>query len=170
MFNKLNLPEGLHIRPAKDSDKAFIASLFKTTRDDLMMINAEMDYIQTLVEQQHQAQITGYGNDFPNAMYFIVERHQENIGRIVIDFGETEIRLVDFCLIPQAHGQGYGKLILQMLQYAAGASKAPLTLTVMRMNMPAKMLYLSLGFRVEESDAMYERMVWYPSAVEMGAV
>lgn len=168
MLNKLNLPNGLYIRPARDSDKPFIASLFESTRDDLLMLDADPDYIQTIIEQQHQAQTVGYGNDFPNAMYFIVEQHQERIGRIVIDFGKNEIRMVDFCLIPQAQGKGYGKIIIQILQYAAGASKAPLTLSVMRMNERAKLLYFSLGFQVEETNEMYDRMVWYPSSVDMG--
>ena len=55
MINNFNLPDGLQIRPAKDSDKAFMALLFKSTRDDLLNINAEPEYIQTLIEQQHQA-------------------------------------------------------------------------------------------------------------------
>ena len=151
------------MRPARDSDKTFIASLFQTTRDDLLMIDAEADLIQALIEQQQQAQIIGYGNEFPDAMYFIVEKYQERIGRVVVDFGEAEIRLVDFCLIPQAQGQGYGKIIIQILQYASGASKAPLALTVMRLNERAKMLYFNLGFQIEESNGMYDRMVWYPT-------
>lgn len=44
----------------------------------------------------------------------------------------------------------------------------PLALSVHRSNPRAKQLYLSMGFQVEASGAMAERMVWYPAAEQMG--
>ena len=77
--DKLNIPHGLSIRPSTPADRGFIENLFRTTRDDLRLIDAEPDFIETLIEQQFNAQTTGYGDQFPNAMYFIIEKQGQPI-------------------------------------------------------------------------------------------
>lgn len=158
----LQLPDGLSIRPARDNDKAFVESLFKSTRDDLRLIDAEHDYIENLIEQQHHAQTVGYGEQFPNAMYFIIEKQNERIGRVVIDFGANEVRIVDIAFIPVARNNGYGASIIRALKHTAAQVCAPMVLSVSRMNLRAKSFYLSEGFQVEESDDAIELMAWYP--------
>lgn len=138
-------------------------SLYSSTRDDLRQIAAERDLIEEIITQQHRAQTTGYGNMYPNAYYFIVEKLGDKIGRIVVDIGDTEVRLVDIAFIPLARGKGYGAHVLRALQQAAAQCRAPLALTVNRHNLPARNLYLTLGFRSEGGHPMLERMVWYPA-------
>ena len=162
-MNNFNLANGLAVRPARDNDRVFIEALHNSTRDDLRMIDAEEDFIETLIEQQHQAQTVGYGEMFPNAMYFIVEKHSEKIGRIVIDFGMNEVRLVDLAFIPVARGKGYGSNVIQMLQKAAKLNQVPLTLSVITHNHVAKALYFKLGFCVLEQSGSHEQLVWYPN-------
>ena len=158
------MPDGLGLRPARPADNGFIESLYRSTRDDLQLIDAEQEFIETLIEQQHHAQTEGYGDLFPNAMYFIVEKQGESIGRVVIDFGMNEIRLVDVALIPTARNKGYGKSIVQTLQYAAGSARAPLYLSVLKMNQPARQLYHQLGFQFAEASDTHDLLVWYPEA------
>ncbi|MES9852603.1 MAG: GNAT family N-acetyltransferase [Candidatus Thiodiazotropha sp. L084R] len=159
----LHLPDGLGIRPARDSDRSFIESLYHATRDDLRLIEAEPDFIESLIEQQQHAQTVGYGDQFPNAMYFIIEKQNERVGRIVIDFGPNEIRIVDVALIPVARGKGYATAILQALKHAATSACAPLVLSVYKHNSTARRLYEQEGFCVEQSDHMVDQMAWYPS-------
>ena len=159
----LRLPDGLDIRPARDSDRPFIESLYHTTRDDLRLIDAESDFIESLIEQQQHAQTVGYGDQFPNAMYFIIEKQGERVGRVVIDFGHNEIRIVDIALIPEARGRGYGSGVLRALKHAAKSVCAPLVLSVHRQNPAARRLYEQEGFRLEQSDQMNDQMIWYPS-------
>ena len=158
----LNLPDGLGIRPARDSDKPFIESLFKSTRNDLRMIDAENDFIETLIEQQYHAQTVGYGEQFPNAMYFIIEKHSERICRVVIDFGPNEIRIVDISFVPAARNRGYGTGVIRALKHAAKSACAPLVLSVYKNNPAAKRLYEQEGFRVERTDQVLDLMAWYP--------
>lgn len=163
MLKNNQLPGNLRIRPARPEDSGFIEGLYRSTRQDLRLIDAEADFIEELIGMQHNAQTVGYGEQFPNAMYFVIERHEERIGRLVVDFGSNEVHVVDIALIPEARGQGYGTQILRVLQQAAAQTRAPLVLLVSRLNPQAKQTYLSLGFRVEQSDAMNERMAWYPT-------
>jgi len=163
----LSLPEGLGIRPSLPSDKAFIENLYRSTRDDLRLFDAELDFIETLIEQQLNAQTVGYGEQFPNAMYFIIEKQHHAIGRFTIDFGSNEVRLVDIAFIPEARGKGFGEGILNALKLAAMQCCVPLTLSVHAGNWRAKQLYLKLGFQTEESRPPFERMAWYPNVKEM---
>lgn len=165
---KNNMPDGLGMRPARPADNGFIESLYRSTRDDLRQIDAEQDFIETLIEQQHHAQTVGYGELFPNAMYFIIEKQGESIGRVVLDFGTNEIRLVDIALIPSARNKGYGKNIVQTLQYAAGSARAPLYLSVLKMNQPARQLYQQLGFQLAEAGDVSDLLVWCPDNRHMG--
>ncbi len=165
----LKLPDGLSIRPSLDADKPFLESLYRSTRNDLKMIDAETDFIETLIEQQHYAQTVGYGEQFPNAMYFIIEKTGENIGRISIDFGSNEIRIIDIAFILQARDKGYGRSIVQALKYAAGSACAPLVLTVSRNNIAAQTLYQKEGFQIEQSCEMHHQMAWYPTQGHMNS-
>jgi ribosomal protein S18 acetylase RimI-like enzyme len=162
MKNNFNLPSGLTIRPARDSDKVFISTLYRAVRNDLRLVDAEEDFVEMLIEQQHHAQTVGYGEMFPDAMYFIVEKHTEKIGRIVVDFGMNDVRLVDLAFIPVAQGKGYGSEVIQMLQQAAAVNRVPLTLSVMTHNYAAKALYVRLGFVLLNDRGTHEEMVWYP--------
>jgi GNAT superfamily N-acetyltransferase len=160
----MNYQGGLSLRPMNASDQAFVESLYRSTRDDLRMLDAEEDFIEEFIEFQRHAQTRGYGEMFPNAMYFVAEYHHERIGRVVLDFGQNEIRVVDIALIPAARGKGYGGQMIQTVQMAAGKVMAPLVLTVRFDHQRAKQLYTRLGFVAEEAQVPYQRMVWYPPA------
>lgn len=163
--NRLSMPDGLGLRLARPSDNDFLQALFESTRDDLRMINAEKDFIDALINMQQRAQETGYGNTYPDALQFIVEKLGESIGRVIIDFGHNEIKVMDISLIRAARGKGYGKSLLQGLQQAAIQVGAPLALEVRHGNIQAKQLYLQLGFAVDAIGPITERMVWYPGTL-----
>lgn len=158
------LDKGLAMRPANPGDAPFIESLFHSTRNDLRMLDAEDEFIDALIEMQYKAQTQGYGDMFPNAMYFIVEHLGERIGRVTLDFGSNEIRVVDLALIPAARGKGFGTSVLQYVQLTAQKIMVPVALSVAATNFAAAQLYRRLGFQVVESDPMQARMMWYPSA------
>lgn len=162
LIGSVKFLSGLSLRPMSAADNAFNESLYRSTRDDLRLLDAEEDFIEALIDSQRQAQTQGYGDMFPNAMYFVAEHHNERIGRVVLDFGQNEIRVVDIALIPAARGKGYGSQVLQAVQLVAGKVMAPVALSVRFDHLRAKQLYRRLGFVVEEAQIPYERMVWYP--------
>ncbi len=161
-MNGLDLGRGLNIRPSKPVDQPFLEQLHDTTRSDLKLIDGDRDFVDGIIQLQFRAQSEGYGSQFPNAMYFVVEKQQERIGKVTIDFGPNEVRLIDIAFIPEARGKGYGEEVLRSLQQAATQVGTPLTLTVQASNVGAKSLYTRLGFVVESAMPPYESMVWYP--------
>lgn len=164
----IKIPDGFSMRLARPSDNVFLESLHNSTRDDLRLIDGEPEFIESLIEMQFKAQTQGYGDQFPNAMYLIVEKLGERVGHVAVDFGHNEVRIIDIALIRAARGKGYGAAILKSMQMTAAKVGAPLTLTVLRSNPRAAQLYFSLGFKVEQSDAIADLMVWYPTAADMG--
>jgi ribosomal protein S18 acetylase RimI-like enzyme len=159
----LSFHSGLSLRPARPSDQAFIESLYHSTRDDLQLIDADRDFIETLIDQQHHAQTLSYSERFPDAVYFIVETQHERIGKVSIDFNHNEIHIIDLSLIPAARGKGYGAQIIKALKKASSSVCTPLVLNVYKSNIIAKQLYQTEGFKVIRSDQLIDSMAWYPS-------
>ncbi|NJD07393.1 MAG: GNAT family N-acetyltransferase [Methylococcaceae bacterium] len=157
-------PAGLGLRPTRPSDQGFLESLYRSTREDLRQIDAGEEFIEALIDLQYRAQREGAGDLFPDAMYFIVEYQGERIGRLVLDFGSNEARVVDISLIPAARGKGFGLKVLQAVQTVAAQAMTPVALIARSDHLRAKRAYLDMGFVVEEIQVPFERMVWYPPA------
>ena len=157
------LSDGLVLRPSNASDKPFIESLFASTREELRLIDGERDFVESIIEMQYRAQTEGYGSQFPNAMYFVVEKLGERIGRITIDFTGDVVHIVDIAFIPAARGRGYGTSLLGGIQQSAAQIRAPVLLSVLRSNLSARNLYLKMGFGPYDATDMYERLIWYPT-------
>jgi len=162
-FQGLTLPAGLHVRPSTTSDQTFLNTLYKSTRADLNWVDGEDDFIEYLKESQQDAQLISYEDQFPNAMFFIIEYHQERAGRIILDFDANEIRVVDISLIPQARGKGLGTAVMRSFVHCAEQTKIPLKLCVLTGNLAAKHVYSKLGFIVEEQLPPRDFMAYYPS-------
>ncbi|AJQ93335.1 GNAT family N-acetyltransferase [Gynuella sunshinyii] len=163
-YKNINLPGNLAIRPARPSDRVFLEHLHQSTREDLQAIEADAEFIQSIIDMQYRAQTQGYQSQFPNAMSFIIEYQQQSVGRSVLDFGPNEIRVVDIALIPAARGQGFGEAVIRAFMLAAQQVMTPLTLSVTEQNLVARQLYSRMGFQVEEIARPYIRMIWYPSS------
>ncbi len=160
---KFNIPQGLNIRPAKPTDKPFLEKLHSSMRQELRFIDGEKEFVESIVTMQFQAQNDGYGSQFPNAMYFIIEKFHEPIGKATLDFGHNEVRLIDIAFLPQATGHGFGRAIIQSFQCAAAKTMLPMTLSVLQHNHAARKLYALLGFKVEAVKEPYYFMAWYPN-------
>ena len=115
-----------------------------------------------MIAQQFQVQEQGLGENFPDAMHYVVEKLGTAIGALSTDFGPNEIRVLYLAFIPQARGQGYGRAVLQGVQKAAQQIRCPVATVVWTSNPHARRHYLALGFEVQERNPAAERLVWYP--------
>ncbi len=162
MLTSSSLPSGISLRHATTNDQQFLEMLYRSARPDLQFIDGETELVETVIAQQFNTQVQGTGNTFPNALHFIIEKTQHSVGALVVDFGPNEVRVIYVAFVPVARGFGYGKAILQGVQQAAASSHCPVAVVVWHNNPGAKRIYLELGFKVEESQLMADRMVWYP--------
>ncbi|MFJ3486912.1 GNAT family N-acetyltransferase [Pseudomonas sp. NPDC090202] len=162
MLNSSASADGLSLRPARASDGPFLQRLYHSARADLQWIDGEQEQIEQIVAQQFQVQERGIGEEFPNAMHYVVEKLATPIGVISADFGVNEIRVLYLAFIPTARGKGYGRIVLRGVQQAAQQVRCPVATVVWASNPHARQHYLALGFQVEETHLMAQRLVWYP--------
>lgn len=144
-------------RPATDADEAFLRRLYAATRDDLRAA-ADPAVLHLLLDMQWRAQVAGYRQAYPAADSLVVEQAGAPLGRLLVDRGEHEWRIVDIALLPEARGQGHGTALLRALRQHARQAGAVLSLSVRRDNPRARKLYAALGFASVGGDAMAERM------------
>lgn len=160
---------GLTVRPAGHNDQGFLQSLYRSSRPDLQFIDGEADLKEEILGLQYRVLHQGAGHNYPNAMHFVIEKAASRIGSLIVDFGHNEVRVIFVALIPAARGFGYGKEVLRGVQQAATQVRCPVAVVVWRSNPQAKRVYLELGFRVEESQPLAERLVWYPGDAQTPA-
>jgi ribosomal protein S18 acetylase RimI-like enzyme len=79
---------------------------------------------------------------------------REPAGRLYLNRGDSEIRIVDIALLPEHRGKGVGSALLRDLLAEADAHGKRVTIHVERMN-PALRLYERLGFSVAEDKGVY---------------
>jgi ribosomal protein S18 acetylase RimI-like enzyme len=157
------LTEDLALRHVQAQDQAFIDDLYATTREDLQALGCEASALTQLIRMQQQLQTMGYQQMYPQATYWLLTQHTQPIGRLVINQTPSEIRLVDWALVPQARGQGVGLLLLHKLQEMASQEACALHLSVRKDNSAAHRLYYRAGFSTWREDALFEHRQWLPA-------
>ena len=150
----------LTVRPATEADQAFIKQLYASTRDDLRLFPGSPALIASLIDMQETLQAGGYRSQFPDAQHGLLEHGNSPVGRVIVNVGGAEVRLVHIALLPAAQRRGFGRAVVLALQHGARARNLPLALRVDKDNINAKRLYLALGFQVCASDDIADQMLW----------
>jgi len=148
------------MRLACANDNTFLTRLFASTRDFFQSIGTESETIKAILASQQMLQMNSYMNRFPDATHFIVEVQNERVGRVIIDFGDNSMHLVDIAFLTEARGKGYGKTVIKALQQTATENVTPITLMVEQSNIVARALYVKLGFISKSFTPPHELLVW----------
>ena len=151
----------LHIRDANAADETFFASLYRSTRDDLLALPADPSVIDGLIAMQHRLQLAGYRNSYPEAMYQVLERDGVAVGRLVTATVEGAVRVVDIAVLPSARRAGVAADVVRRLQAQAAEAGHAVALSVRQDNVAARRLYEALGFAVDSEDAMRLELRWH---------
>ena len=103
---------------------------------------------------QFDAQDHWYRENYTGASFDVVLVDGERAGRLYLNRGDSEIRIVDIALLPEHRGNGVGSALLRDLLAEADAAGKRVTIHVERLN-PALRLYERLGFSVAEDKGVY---------------
>lgn len=153
---------GLAYRPLDEADLPFVAALYASTRtEELAPTGWPEEVKRAFLWQQHQAQHHHYQAHYPRAEWLIVEQNGAAIGRVYLQEGETDIRLIDIALVPAHRRAGIGGAMIGDLLEWAGSLGKSISLHV-EPNNPVRPLYLRLGFVSLGLNGAYEAMVWEP--------
>jgi ribosomal protein S18 acetylase RimI-like enzyme len=114
---------------------------------------------QSFLRQQFTAQHTYYQQHYATASFQVVLRGDAMVGRLYVDRGPSEIRIVDIALLPEYRGGGVGTRLLRDLLSEASQDGKVVTIHVERFN-PALGWYQRLGFKPIEDRGVYLLMRW----------
>ncbi|HUQ05934.1 MAG TPA: GNAT family N-acetyltransferase [Kofleriaceae bacterium] len=150
-------PDTLTARPRTAADLEFLASLYASTRAaELAPVPWPDDAKRAFLRSQFDAQTHHYDLHYAEAEFLVLERDGQRIGRLILFWGDGDLRVVDIALVPECCGQGLGTALLRAVLAQATGS---VSIHVERFN-PALRLYQRLGFVHEEDTGVYYRMRW----------
>lgn len=150
------------LRPARATDAEFLYQVYASTRlAEMASLDWQPAQVQAFLRMQFMAQDNHYRAHFPTARFDVVELRAVPVGRLYVERGDMEIRVLDISLLPQWQHQGTGSALLTMLLDEARATARSVQLHVERHN-PALGLYLRLGFVSFDESGVYLAMRWQP--------
>ena len=106
------------------------------------------------LRMQFDAQDAWYREHYAEASFEVIKADGEPAGRLYVNRGRSEIRIVDIALLPEHRGDGIGTSLLRDLLAEADAVGKRVTIHVERLN-PALRLYERLGFALAEDKGVY---------------
>lgn len=153
--------QNLSLRPAEPADETFLETVYADTRrDELAIFNWSREQENAFFKMQFEMQTRAYRMQFPDAVNYIVEFDKTPAGRLIIERGEYEIRLIDISLAAEFRNCGIGTLLLEKLKAEAAAGEKAIFLWVLKTNAAAKRFYERIGFRVVENADLLFSMCW----------
>ena len=170
MLGAADLPQGIRLRMTRPADRAAERSIHDANRPELQLLDGGEDFVHAIFDMQLRARDAEYARHFENALYYMIEKAGDTIGRLVLDFSRDEVRIVDLALLPGFHGQGIGTTVLRAMQDVAARVSAPVVLSVRRDNPGATRLYASLGFLPDgtvDASGLHCQMRWLPGPARL---
>lgn len=157
------MPFNIRLRKITPQDESFLLSVYASTRAEEMQLVPWSDAEKAeFLQSQFQAQHTYYQQHYPQASFDVIAVADQQVGRLYVDRGAGELRIIDIALLPEFRGQGIGSQLLQDLIAESDAAGDRITIHVEKNN-PALRLYRRLGFTEIEEVGIYWLMERKPA-------
>ena len=147
---------GFAFRPVADGDLAFLQHLYRTVRwAELAPTQWPDETKRAFLDQQFGFQRQHYEMAWAGAVFLLILRDGEPIGRIYYDRAGGELHLIEVSLLPEWRGQGLGTALLRGLQQEVTEGRADRVVLNVTTTNPARRLYERLGFVETRPDAEF---------------
>jgi ribosomal protein S18 acetylase RimI-like enzyme len=157
-------PPPVSLRPEQPGDEGFLFDVYASTREEeLALTNWDEPMRHAFLNQQFNAMRQGYRSLFPSGEFSIIELDGKPAGRMVINRGAMEIRVVDLALLPAHRDQGIGTFLMRQVCADAANAGKPVRLCVLKNNR-AFLWYELLGFTKTGELGVYDELEWRPAA------
>jgi ribosomal protein S18 acetylase RimI-like enzyme len=152
--------QGIALRHETADDVIFLEQLYRSVRWEELAVTSWPDSAKiAFLSQQFALQRHHYLTHYRETAFDVVTRHDVPVGRLYLDRGPVEYRIVDISLLPDARGTGIGTALLEAILAEAMAAGRTVTIHVEKQN-PAQRLYRRLGFRPIAESGPYDCMQW----------
>lgn len=149
------LSPAYRLRPIAEDDLEFLLQLYASTRiAEKELVGWGEERWDAFMRMQFNLQHSQYQQNYRQPAFDVIMVGETPIGRLYLNRGEEEIRIVDIALLPEYRGGGIGAALLQEILREGDDRGVEVTLHVERNN-PALALYRLLGFQVESATEIY---------------
>jgi GNAT superfamily N-acetyltransferase len=156
--------QGISFRLIGADDITFLYRVYASTREEeLAAAGWSAVQKEAFLMMQFKAQHNYYQEYYPGAAFLVIVREEQPIGRLYLNRGPKELRIVDIALLPEYRHQGIGTTILEAILSEGQRLGLPVSIHVERFN-PALRLYSRLGFRQIQDEGVYYLMEKTPDA------
>lgn len=153
----------IEFRVIHDHDRDFLFRVYASTREwEFQHTNWKEEDKQAFLESQFKAQDASYKMMNLGAIHRIITLDGTDIGRLIVDRQDDQLRIIDLSILTEYRGRGIGTDILRSLLNEAHGGKVPVRLHVEKQS-PALRMYLRHGFRQIGDTGHHYAMEWKPA-------
>ena len=150
--------EHLRLRPAFESDSAFLRMVFESTRaEEFAQTGWSAERITALLAEQFSMQHAYYRRHYPHGRFDVVMLGETAIGRLYHDWQGAEARLIDIALLPDYRRAGIGGRLVRAF-VARAAARTMAAVLYVEVDNPVQALYRRLGFETVGENGVYLQM------------
>ena len=143
---------GFTLRPAAESDGAFLCELYASTREaEMAVVPWSADQKRAFVESQFLAQTRSYAGTHPRATHEVIEVDGVPAGRLYLSREPDRFHILDITISPERRNQGIGSQVLAALLEEASRAGQPVSIYVETFNRSLR-LFQRLGFQPRSQD------------------
>jgi RimJ/RimL family protein N-acetyltransferase len=152
------------LRLERPDDDEFLFALFRANNIDVLgLMGLPEEMVEQLIRFQYRSQTATYRSLYPDAVFSIIEREGETIGRLIEDDEQDIVYFVDFVLIPERRAQGLGSAFIRALMNEWAGRGRGARVEILTNNEPSLKMCRRLGMVEGKSDDMaYVELRWYP--------
>lgn len=141
------------LRKATAEDYDFLYSLHRTTM---------REYIEATWGWHEEWQEEYFRRKYDPAKRRIIQVDGRDVGVVVVEERNDELYLGLIEILPDYQRQGIGTAVVESLKAKGKTLGRPVTLHVLKTNLPARQLYRRLGFQIVEEEEVRYKMAWTP--------
>jgi GNAT superfamily N-acetyltransferase len=154
------MDSGVTLRPAGPNDETFLLSVYASTRaDELALVPWNDAQKAAFLNMQFAAQHRYYRDQYPQATYDVVQLNDRPIGRLYVNRGDREIRILDVAILPEYRNAGIGTGLLKDLLDEAAQTSKPVSIYLESFN-PSLRLFERLDFNRKEATDILFLLEW----------
>jgi ribosomal protein S18 acetylase RimI-like enzyme len=154
------MAEAITLRSVSSADEAFLREVYSSTRtEELAQVPWDDQQKAAFLRMQFEAQDRYYHEVYPNGAFDVILIEGEPAGRLYVNRGSDEVRIIDIAMMPAYRNRRIGTHLIGALQAEAALARKPLRIHVERFN-PAMRLYERLGFQPIADRGVYLFLEW----------
>jgi ribosomal protein S18 acetylase RimI-like enzyme len=154
------MTEAITLRPVSPADESFLCEVYSSTRtEELAPVPWDDEQKAAFLRMQFDAQHRYYHEQYPNGAFDVILIEGEPAGRLYVNRGPDELRIIDIAMLPAYRNRRIGSHLIGALQTEAALARKPLRIHVERFN-PAMRLYERLGFQPIADRGVYLFLEW----------